>query len=797
MATQLNDWLSIDKVSGTGNAQITLTASSYQELVERTQSLVIQGQKESVYLNVKQNGIVPSATLDSYEIDAYTEGIYTNGITSNVPWTAIVNGDWFTIDKTSGNEGYTNFNVTTSKTETDREGNISFYHNSVLLCTLTITNIVPSTNIITYKTTDGNIFVPYITYRKDNLVENWGSLNVISNTYENGIGTIICSHPIKTIDWYDNNVNRSRKLSEINLPEGLEEIGDSAFSYTSIQSIIFPTTLKTIKNFAFKGSYLKTINFPSTLTYVGEGCFSFCDKLTEVFIPYTLSKGFHNVVSIWINGEENGKYMFQSCGNLRNITFEEGATYIPMGICSGCSNLTTVNFPSTLLSIGELSFASTKLSELDLPNNLIMIHRRAFSSSNATYQNLTIPNSVRYIMDGAFEGNTQLKRLVMNPEIVDEEAFFNCGIVYCDWGNRLQKVGHYAFNFNNGDVNCEYAKPIPPTITFIDDEPFHYNFKVTPEDIANLTNLEYIGVMALTIIVTNSPIINMPNSLVFCGDISIETNSNFDENIIVNFGNNLRYCNLYNSDNFYVRFSTETPPYLTNIRHNHILNDDGEYAFIKGIATNGFAFNVEYSTTDGKLWDNPSNSEYITNHVYGMVSYFVPPQDISFSNSFGIGDTENLKTITFPENFDYVYGEVSVSNASNLELIKAPSSSFDNGNYDRVVNVELYDKTLSAGGNNYVKVINPDNLLTVNNVRLPYQPLNAYVINGYEITEGWKNYKSTYGKFTTIDFNLTDGTIVLNDKMISLLGFGLSNPEDNPNVTFIYKDADIEEFYTI
>ena len=237
MATQLNDWLSIDKISGTGNAQITLTASSYSELVDRAASLRIQAQSTNAILNVRQTALVPSATLDSYEIDAYTEGIYTNGITSNVPWTAVVNGDWFTIDKTSGNEGYTNFNVTTSETETDREGNISFYHNSILLCTLTITNIVPSTNIITYKTTDGNIFVPYITDRNNNLVENWGSLNVISNTYKNGIGTIICSHPIKTIDWYDNNVNRSRKLSEINLPEGLEEIGDSAFSSCSFPYI--------------------------------------------------------------------------------------------------------------------------------------------------------------------------------------------------------------------------------------------------------------------------------------------------------------------------------------------------------------------------------------------------------------------------------------------------------------------------------------------------------------------------------------------------------------------------------
>ena len=51
---QLNDWLSIDKVSGTGNAEITLTASSYNELVERAASLKIQAQSINAILNVKQ-----------------------------------------------------------------------------------------------------------------------------------------------------------------------------------------------------------------------------------------------------------------------------------------------------------------------------------------------------------------------------------------------------------------------------------------------------------------------------------------------------------------------------------------------------------------------------------------------------------------------------------------------------------------------------------------------------------------------------------------------------------------------
>ena len=60
MATQLNDWLSIDKASGTGNAQITLTASSYSELVDRVASLKIQAQTTNAILNVRQKAFNPN-----------------------------------------------------------------------------------------------------------------------------------------------------------------------------------------------------------------------------------------------------------------------------------------------------------------------------------------------------------------------------------------------------------------------------------------------------------------------------------------------------------------------------------------------------------------------------------------------------------------------------------------------------------------------------------------------------------------------------------------------------------------
>ena len=84
MATQLNNWLSIDKTSGTGNAEITLTASSYEELVDRTTSLKIQGISKNAILTVRQNAFVPPTTNAYFwaklEEDGEIYGIVNNTI---------------------------------------------------------------------------------------------------------------------------------------------------------------------------------------------------------------------------------------------------------------------------------------------------------------------------------------------------------------------------------------------------------------------------------------------------------------------------------------------------------------------------------------------------------------------------------------------------------------------------------------------------------------------------------------------------------------------------------------------
>lgn len=101
MATQLNDWLSIDKNSGTGNEEITLTASSYEELVDRATSLKIQGISANAILNVKQNALVPKIEVEGDLVFSSYGGERTIRIKSNIEW-RFESGDWYNFDKTQG-----------------------------------------------------------------------------------------------------------------------------------------------------------------------------------------------------------------------------------------------------------------------------------------------------------------------------------------------------------------------------------------------------------------------------------------------------------------------------------------------------------------------------------------------------------------------------------------------------------------------------------------------------------------------------------------------------------------------
>lgn len=175
---QLNDWLTIDKASGTGNAQITLSASSYEELVERTATIKVQGISTNAILTVRQEALVPNITLSTYSVEGNYEGAsFSIIVTSNVSWSATVGeGDWFSVNRTSGDKGTTSVTVTMTPNVSDsyKTSYMDFMFGDTVLATLIIGQkqklpLPKAANRIYYTTTDGNplsVDPQYITDKK-------------------------------------------------------------------------------------------------------------------------------------------------------------------------------------------------------------------------------------------------------------------------------------------------------------------------------------------------------------------------------------------------------------------------------------------------------------------------------------------------------------------------------------------------------------------------------------------------------------------------------------------------------
>lgn len=78
---------------------------------------------------------------------------------------------------------------------------------------------------------------------------------------------------------------RCYNISEVTLPEGLASIGDSAFFWTRLESIVFPESLRSIGAYAFQGTALSTVEIPDNVTNIADHPFVGCWNLTYVRLP--------------------------------------------------------------------------------------------------------------------------------------------------------------------------------------------------------------------------------------------------------------------------------------------------------------------------------------------------------------------------------------------------------------------------------------------------------------------------------------------------------------------------------
>jgi len=117
-------------------------------------------------------------------------------------------------------------------------------------------------------------------------------------------------------------------ITEIRLPDGLEEIGMMAFlGCTGLKRLELPDSLLKIHPRAFSGckGLTGTLAIPPNVTLIGGGAFANCSGLTELTIPPSV--------------KEIPSGMFEECSSLKHVTFPDSLKNIRDGAFSGCKSL--------------------------------------------------------------------------------------------------------------------------------------------------------------------------------------------------------------------------------------------------------------------------------------------------------------------------------------------------------------------------------------------------------------------------------------------------------------------------
>lgn len=252
----------------------------------------------------------------------------------------------------------------------------------------------------------------------------------------------------------------SGPAGDVDIPEGVREIGDRVFCYQKITGVRFPASLRVIGTDAFQScSQLRCVDIPADVTEIGCGAFTWCKRLETVTLPEGVlsigGRAFYGCdaleeIVIPKSVTVVGSTAFAGCQNLRSVQILNPSIVIEEGAFFGCPNLVDpegfvvvsgrlvgydgsaekVVIPDGVVSIGECVLQyQENLEEVVLPEGLVSIGKAAFRS-NEKLRRITIPESVKEIGEEAFYFCKNLSEVELRCKEakIGQKAFTYCAL---------------------------------------------------------------------------------------------------------------------------------------------------------------------------------------------------------------------------------------------------------------------------------------------------------------------------------------------------------------------------------
>lgn len=310
-------------------------------------------------------------------------------------------------------------------------------------------------------------------------------------------------------------LSNSTKVKKINLPESLKEIGNFAFRSCNLQDITLGKNLTTLGYGVFQGNAsFNAINLDAANTAFTVSNGMLVHKASKTLVAVTANTkelsvpaGVETIAPYLLYANKNitkldapqstktvGEYAFYNCPSLAQVQIP-GAVTLESSSFWHAVKLQSINFPSSLRTIGPYSFCASGLKEAIIPEGVDSIGGAAFqrcdsllkasTPSTATKMGdvmffecavlgeINVAEGVTYIPDNMAYGCTKLYFFTFPKSLkrIGKGAFSFSWLQEANLWEGLEKVGSSAFQL------CPLKNiNVPNTVVEIDDFGFSLTY---------------------------------------------------------------------------------------------------------------------------------------------------------------------------------------------------------------------------------------------------------------------------------------------------------------------------------